>query len=71
MPSLRCGCSLCKEVEKYIKEFKRMLVNRTIKQRMKLLRYARQFRRCTDGIVTVNIDFIDIDFCGTTNEEED
>ena len=48
-----------------------MLVNRTVKQHMKLLRYAKQFRRTTNGIVTVNIDFIDIDFCGTTNEEED
>jgi hypothetical protein len=48
-----------------------MLVNRTIKQRMKLLRFARKFRRCTDGIVTVNIDYIDIDFTGTTNDEED
>ena len=48
-----------------------MLVNRTIKQRMKLLRFVRQFRRTTNGTVTVNIDFIDIDFCGTTNDEED
>jgi hypothetical protein len=47
-----------------------MLVNRTVKQRIKYLRFARHFRRATNGIVTVNIDFIDIDFTGTTNDEE-
>lgn len=48
-----------------------MIVNRTIKERVRLLRYARQLKRSVNGIVTVNIDFIDIDFCGTTNEEYD